>query len=91
LKRKPPIVAAIGKISRVVHKLLAKTPMVAEARFQLKKVATSKVVKGPPPGTIPKKTPSAKPAAMLWGVSLSVKKCRKKFLIFCQSVAIDIE
>lgn len=79
---KLPIPAESGKTKKVVHILVAKTPAVADNLFNLKIVAKNKVENIPSPGNIPKKTPSAVPAAILLGVSSMRKNCFKKFFIF---------
>lgn len=88
LNKNPPTIAAIGIAAIVPHMLVVSAPINPAALFKPKKDVTNRTVSGPTLGIIPKKIPKAKPAAILCGVSSSVKKCKKNFLIFCQVVFI---
>lgn len=80
--------AASGKAITVIHIFTAKTPAVAERRLKRKIVAVTSVVATPSPGIIPQKTPSAAPAATLWGESSIKKNLAIKFFIFVQGLFI---
>jgi hypothetical protein len=78
---KQPTAAAKGSANMSVHVFVAMAPAIAAKRLNLKIDANTTEAAIPAPGAIPKKTPRAAPAAMLWGVSLIRKNCLKNFFM----------
>ncbi len=68
-------------MANVPHILVERAPAAAESLFSLKMVAKIKAAVTPSPGMMPRKIPSAAPAATLCGESSMRKKCSKNFLI----------